>query len=237
MKKVNKSIICFTLFLLSASTQATIVKQGCIKQISEIFNHLPKEGITVAIFDWDESISSKDGGYNMREIDPHTGTLAVLTKLHDKKIGTMVLTARLSGLGLKGDDSTSAHDLKKYLDDYIKHMTEAVESTDWLKHGALKSNDLKELNLQPDTDFDDYILIRDQIAFAGGASGKGEAITKIIVEGLFKNKPNNLLFIDNKKSNIDEVHVEFENRDERVYLFHYPAANDKPQCNEENSIK
>jgi hypothetical protein len=237
MKKANKIVICFTLLWVSAPTHAVIAKEGCIKKISEILNHLPKKGATDAIFDWDETISSKNGEYEMREMDPHTGTLSVLKKLHEKEIGTMVLTARLSGIGLAGDEDMSGQKVKETLEVYIKQMIKALETTDWLKHGALASYELQELDLQPDSDFDDYILIFNQIAFSGGASGKGEAISKMIDEGLFKKKPKNILFIDNKKSNVDEVRVEFENRDEHVYLFHYPAANDKPQCNHQNAIK
>lgn len=237
MKQVNNIIVCFTLFLLAAPTQAIIEKEGCIKKINEVLNHLPKSGATDAIFDWDETISLQNAEYEIRETDPHTGTLAVIKKLHEKEIGTIVLTARLSGIGLKGDEQMSAQEVKKTLDGDIKHMIKALEPTDWLKHGALASYELKELNLQPDTNFDDYILIHNQIAFSGGASGKGEAISKMIDEGLFKKKPKNILFIDNKKANVDEVRVEFENRDEHVYLFHYPAPNDKPQCNKDNAIK
>ncbi len=54
------------LFLIVANAvpvQAKIAQVLCIKKINEILKHLPPNGETVAILDWDQTISSEEGSY------------------------------------------------------------------------------------------------------------------------------------------------------------------------------
>lgn len=65
----------------------------CIKKISDILKHLPAGGETIAVFDWDQTISSEESGYGPRELGD-VGTMKTLEDLHNHGIKTMVLTAR-----------------------------------------------------------------------------------------------------------------------------------------------
>ena len=63
-KKILVALVSFIIaFGFSIPSQAVIEKKLCILKISDILQHLPEKGNTIAIFDWDKTISAEEGEY------------------------------------------------------------------------------------------------------------------------------------------------------------------------------
>lgn len=221
MPSINKFILSLTvvsfLALESAPGLAKIAEVHCIKNINEILRNLPKDGKTVAVWDWDQTISGEEGGYLPRESGAE-GTLATFKALHDQGVGTIVLTARGQGLDFE----------EKALREIATRMQYAL-GKNWQTKGALKSNDLLKINYREPESGELHAFALDQIVFGGGGH-KGKVITLLIDKDLFKEKLDNILFIDNDENNKNEVIKVFSNRPENIYIFYYPNPPQDPAC-------
>jgi hypothetical protein len=219
MKKTAAILWLVISIFLPSTSQATIVKDVCITEIKDVLTDLPAQGHTVAVFDWDKTISSKETKDDLRDLDPEHGTIAVINKLHEKGIQTMVLTARLAGYGLDHKDFSSGKLVKELIQEYVDSMKNTLAETNWMENGALKDHDLQETDLGSSK-----MLTMDHMAFAGGTfANKGHALSMLIDQDKFKDKPVNLLFIDNDCRKIEDVRGSFlNNRSINAYLYHYP---------------
>lgn len=215
----------FTVLFAAFAIQAEVVKDLCIKKIDEILKHLPQAGRTVAVFDWDKTISSDEGKYDLRELDEKSGTLPVINALHAQGIKTIVQTARFAGASRAGNLGSTEHEFIPKLQKTVTSMLETLKPTDWKNHGALLNDDLAEYKITlelPSLNERPYMLTLNQIVFAGGTYGKGASLAYLIDQNKFKDKINNIIFIDNSSKIVKEVRGTFKNRPENVYLFHYP---------------
>ncbi len=213
---INKlSLIMAITCLVPQIALAGISKNVCIKSIDEVIRHLPpRDGHIIGIFDWDQTVSEHEGGYSPRE-GGSKGTLATIGTVHRDDIKTIILTARGAGLDQwEGEISP-----------IIKPMLETLSSVKWLDNGALKTENYTHLLIKGRW----HLLTKKQIVFAGGGV-KGEAIAELIDKGMFKSRPDSIIFVDNDIHNIGNVRRVFERRPENMYLFHYPnpAGGDRP---------
>ena len=181
-----------------------IQKNFLIDNISKILEHLPQNGSTVVIFDYDDTISPSFTD-NWCEENEENGTLATIKELHKRGIKTMVLTARLHGEAL----SSCGIEVDKW-------MSEKLHQTAWLDNGALATNELLEREIEGEK-----IVTINQICFSGGKHGKGKGLEFLIDNNYFKEPPANIFFIDDWGPCIESVENAFINRHENMFLFHY----------------
>lgn len=91
------------------------MQQWCIKGISEILNHIPEhvDGSEILVaFDWDQTISRKEGRHELRD----TLFPSILKKLYERKMKSMIITARVKGLSLHGGETNG----KSYSGAYVR---------------------------------------------------------------------------------------------------------------------
>ncbi|MBX3487506.1 MAG: DUF2608 domain-containing protein [Candidatus Paracaedibacteraceae bacterium] len=215
-------------------SQAEIVQAQCIRSITEIKDAISKidpSEKTIAALDWDQTISSEEGNYELRE---GFKTTKAIIDLHTKRIKAFILTARLKGVGIEGGITDGRYYPKEEIDDLIVDQVNEMRKKlgpDWLKNGALKSNNLSELTIagsmaQSGTGRELKAIMSNQIVFSGGNQVKGETMKLLIDQDFLNEKPDNIIFVDNALYNMDEVTAAFEDRPEKVYLFYYPNSPD-----------
>lgn len=239
-----------TFGLTNNSAHGIVVLNKTINHIHEILEYLPLEdpllpNSMIGVFDWDQTVSNKDGQNEPREKGDN-GTLNTINQIHNFGINTCILTARLNGFGLHGgilnEKEYTGAKIRMIVDDNVNRILQIL-GQDWLNHGALIDNNLKDEKVptsssesQSESSSSDsdifffnqdlertlYYIQKDQIIFAGGNPVKGKVLAHLIDRGEFKGTLESLFFVDDGKYNIKEVARIFEDRPEKVYLFHYP---------------
>lgn len=227
--------------------QAKIQKNVCIKHIGNIFQHLPEnlpnDGSVIAVLDWDRTISEIEGEpkaaetYKPREEgnDEHAGTLATIKNLQDRAIKTMVVTARMQGLGARGGSGLSSEAVIALANRQAGEMLKFLGG-EWKLRGPIIENNMHSDDIQGSEAARISKLVGrplqfmavNQIVFAPGEV-KGEVVKQYIDENKFSTKPTHIIFIDNKLKNIEAFEQVFKDRPEHVYLFNYPDTEPKPQ--------
>ncbi|MEN8237313.1 MAG: DUF2608 domain-containing protein [Pseudomonadota bacterium] len=203
--------------LICSITQVALAEikiSKCIGNIAEVTDNLPQGDNIIAILDWDQTISAKEGEYTPRETGPK-GTLESIKKLSEAGIKMIIMTARGGGYVYPEKD----------LDPFINKMLETMGSENWLAHGALKDKSYKTLPVKRRL----HLLAKNQIVFAGG-DVKGEALAKLIDGNMFYQKPTKIIFVDNADYNIRNMEAVFKNRQEEAYIFHYPNPPEDRPC-------
>lgn len=251
MKKIL-IVLTMLICLTNHSAYGIVVLNTTIDHIHEILEYLPLEdslppNSMIGVFDWDQTVSVKNGENKPRETG-WNGTLETIHQIHNFGVNTCILTARLNGFGLHGGTLNgkkyTAANIRIVADDNVDQFLQIL-GQDWLNHGALKDNSLKDekvpssssesesesessssdsdifyYNQDPNRTL--YYIQKDQIIFAGGEPVKGKVLAHLIDKGEFKGTPDTLFFVDDTKYNIKEVARIFKDRPEKVYLFHYP---------------
>lgn len=220
MRKSLHILIVFSIvnMLTIFPSKAIIVGEYCIKSIGEVLEHLPVEGPTVAALDWDQTISAK--GTQTTPLREGDKTKTVINAIEEKGVNVFVLTARLMGLSKAEPSSFGEDEVSKNLDESVKGMNN--QGLGFLEHGALTKNEYEEFRI-PQTNT--HVMIQDQIVFAGSLlaqSAKPYALMYLIDNNKLKIKPNNIIFVDDDKKQIDAVKSAFANRPEKVTLCYYP---------------
>lgn len=229
------SAICF----VPSVSQAKIVQNKCITKISEVLKelpaNLPQQGSTIAVFDWDETISPYDKilkqaprVFHEREIGDN-GTVAVIRDLQNSGIKTMVLTRRLGGWQLFEQQN------KEQLELTIHHMMDLLGEKEWMEHGPFRDTTATQWKLPDAVSLSSekrplYIMTMNHFVFAGGNSVKGKALKRLLDldKEVFIDTPKNIIFIDNDFRNTDDVAETFKDALQNIYIYLYPSPDDPP---------
>jgi hypothetical protein len=198
----------------------------CISQIEEVSdkikdiikNHPEKLADTIAVFDWDETISKADGEYELR--DENKKLIKLLELLKINKIPAMVLTAR--GYTNRQIDPQI---YTAQIEQQASKMTKALEN--WSSRvPALK---IAEIRMLPIVSTPQGIIFKDDLVFTRGGK-KGLILSQLIDDNLLVQKPKNIIFVENDPKNIEEFAEKFRGRKEKVSIFHYPAKASDNRC-------
>lgn len=187
------------------STPKVKIQKFEIDRIAQILEHIPKNGSTIVVFDYDDVISPSFKT-DWCEENEENGTLATIKQLHKMGIKTMVLTARGNG------ESVDSY----FFDLCIEPMCQKLKQAMWFENGALAENEPREGNIK-----NNKIITINQICFTSKMFGKGEGLEFLIDHKCFKEPPVNIIFIDDAVYNIESVEKAFKNRPENMFLFHY----------------
>jgi hypothetical protein len=249
--KTILNLILLALIGFIPAVHSNIIKNVCIPKINDIFNHLenlPKDEKTIAAFDMDDTLVTRAYNEENKIVETQKEgdkTANAVKELQDRNIETMILTARLQGAGLSIDEGCRPLDRDKTreilgLEPYsdlgsqeeiaVKRKDAIIKYADemdmffprWQEYNPLKISELQSLHIPNNTG--NCMLTINNIVFAGGKKPvwKGKAMTVLIDKDMLKSSPNNILFIDDDKENIEEFNNSFKDRPENVYLFHYP---------------
>lgn len=185
------------------------VSVECIANLNRIFKNLPQDGETLAVFDWDQTLSSKVGNFTLRD----RSTREILKTLHQRGIKTLVLSSR----GVRNIASITPEIIEgvtRRTDKMVK-----VLGNEWISHGALKEKNFSsctgisgKLNL----------ITQNDIVLVGPTSTKGNALAELIDSDRLRQRPTNIIFVDHALQHVESVADVFSKRNENVYIFHYP---------------
>lgn len=232
------SLFLTTACLILTDTKAIIVQNKCITKIAqlreELSENLEQTGSTIAVFDLDDTLINGSPRRNFEFREPgENGTLEVLNSLQETGIQTMIMTQRLRGLPMEGNEAD--------LEDRVKIIMQLLIENEWIQHGPFENTHAIGMPIpgavsRPDEKDQKqrqlHMMAKNHIVFAGGNDIKGMTMKFLLANNVFKNIPENIIFIDNDDKNTKEFAEAFKDEPQKVYIYHYPGPKNKP-CEEQ----
>lgn len=249
--RIKARPIIFLLFSFWAfSIHSEVVQYKCINKLKEVLPDLAslpnKEG-SIVVFDWDSTVAKWiDHSFRAFEArEPQAdGTMYVINALQQQGFKMMVLTARLGGFKL-ADTSRTGQTIQKDAEMHLENMITLLGKEKWERYGALRpkidaeSGEKRFQELAIDDAFEKsgdkivrqyYMIAKNSVAFVAGGPGinvKGKTLKQLVNNNDFVVNPKNIVFIDDDKTNTEEVSEVLKDIAQKVYIYHYPKP-DKP---------
>lgn len=187
------------------------------------------------VFDWDRTISQREGEIDKRRLSEPYGyqdglllsTKDLFQHLNAEGFSYFILTARGGGTMC---DFEEVHSVVKDMRNTVDLTNPSVIRNKKVKSFSSKDNDEKQI-LYLEWSSRDIAMVTSHVIFAGTSdkknSLKAAMLMHLIDNNYFKHKPKYIFFVDNSYRHIRGFRKVFAKRPEQVCALYYPKYGDE----------